>query len=59
LFLVPVDFFDGVVDIDEGEVIDPGHDRCGASEVQEPPPGHGVELTDVTERECPKERTQR
>jgi hypothetical protein len=59
LLLVPVYFLDGVVDIDQGEVVDAGHDRCYGGEVHQPPGGGGVELADVAEQERTQERSQR
>jgi len=59
LLLVSVDLLDGVVDPGQGVVVDPGHDRGDRADVDQPPPGHDVELADVTEREGPQERSQR
>ena len=59
LLLISVDFFDGVVNIDQGIVVDSGDDWGDCDHVDQPTPGDGVELTDVTKRERSKERSQR
>ena len=53
-----MDFIDVVVDIDQGVVIDPSHDRCDLGDVDQPPRGDCVELTKVAESERPQERAQ-
>jgi hypothetical protein len=54
-----VDFFDGVVDIDQSIIVDSGDDGGDCGQVDQPPPVDGVELADVTKRERSQERSQR
>ncbi len=51
LFLIPVHFLDGVVDIDQGVVIDASHDWRDRGDVIQPSAGYGVELSDMSEGE--------
>ena len=53
--VVFVDFFDGVVDIDQGVVIDPRHDRCRLFDVDQPRGGDRIETAGVAESERPQE----
>ncbi|EPR69906.1 hypothetical protein ADICYQ_1158 [Cyclobacterium qasimii M12-11B] len=59
MLLISVHFFDRVVDIHQGIVVDSRHDRGVRGDADKPSPGDGVQLPDVTKRERPQERPQR
>ncbi len=48
---MPVDLDNRVVDIDEHQIVDPGHHRGRCGETAQHPGGHGIELANVTEGE--------
>jgi len=56
---MPVGLADGVVDIDETHLPDPGQQRGLRGQPGQEPGGDRVELADVTEGERPQERAHR
>ena len=59
MLLVTVDFLDGLVNIDQGVVVDPRRDRRDLGDVDQPPPRDGIKLAEMAEGEGAQKRAQR